>query len=641
MKVLVVDDSLTVRMDLKEALEGAGFEPTLCSTAAEARDALRHVRFALLVVDVLLPDADGVALLAEVRQTSDAPVILLSSEAEVRDRIRGLKTGANEYVGKPYDRAYLVARANELVRGPSGAPGSTTVLVIDDSVTFREGLRERLVTAGYEVAVASGGAEGLRLAAHLRPAAIIVDGVMPDVDGVTVVRRLRLDAMLRTTPCLLLTASDERDAELRALDSGADAFVRKGEDVDVILARLAAAIRGAGPTDRDAPASVLGPKKILAVDDSPTYLQELATQLGRDGYDVVLARSGEAALELLAVQKVDCILLDVIMPGLSGHETCVRMKASPVTRDIPLIMLTAREDRLAMLEGMNAGADDYIPKSSDFEVLRARLRAQLRRKQFEDDNRRIRDQLLTKEIEAAEARAARELAAARAVLVADLEAFSYSVSHDLRAPLRAIDGFARILVEDHGRELSDEGRRVVSVILKNTEKMAHLIDDLLEFSRTTRHVTSFKHVDMSALARDVAQDLTETGRTIDLRIGELPPAWADESMLRQVWQNLIGNAVKYTRPRATAIIEVTGETREGDVVYVVRDNGVGFDARYQDRLFMVFQRLHDATEFEGTGIGLALVSRIVQRHGGWIEGHGVLGEGATFRFGLPVKEEAS
>jgi PAS domain S-box-containing protein len=421
--VLIVDDSLTVRMDLTETFDAAGLATTARATIAAAREALADGAFALVVLDVLLPDGDGVELLREIREnpaTNATPVMLLSTEAEVSDRVRGLSTGADDYVGKPYDPAYLVARARELIEraaGAAAAPDRDTILVIDDSITFREALREALEGAAFRVVVAGSGEEGLQAAARERPAAIIVDGVLPGVDGPSVIRSIRLDAALRSTPCVLLTGSEDAGAELRALDSGADAFVRKEDDTGIILARLTATLRTAGTRqNRRGAASLHAPKRILTVDDSETYLQALAGALRSAEYEVVFARSGEQALELLAVQPVDCILLDLLMPGIGGEEACRRIKTAPTIRDTPIIMLTSLEDRDAMIRGLSAGADDYIAKSNDFEVLRARVRAQMRRKQFEDENRLVREALLRKEIEAMEARAAREVAETRAAL---------------------------------------------------------------------------------------------------------------------------------------------------------------------------------------------------------------------------------
>ncbi len=655
--ILIVDDSLAVRMDLDEAFRNGGFATTLCGTAAAARDALSRSAFALVVLDVLLPDADGVEFLKEVRATpgtSKIPVMLLSTEAEVRDRIRGLKTGADEYIGKPYDPTYIVSRAQELVRKTQPtqtAPSPPGILIIDDSATFREGLKAALEGKGYGVTLAESGEEGLRVAVGLRPRAVIVDGVLPGIDGATVIRRLRQDASLRRTPCILLTASEDSGGELQALDSGADAFVRKEEDIDVTLARLAAVLRSSDASQSvEAESSLLGPKKILAVDDSVTYLQELGAQLRQEGYEAILAPSGEEALELLAVQPVDCILLDVLMPGISGHETCRRLKSSPGWRDIPVLMLTARENREAMIEGINAGADDYISKSSEFDVLKARLRAQLRRKQFEDENRHIREQLLQKELEAAQSRAAGELAETRARLLMDLEAknqelesFSYSVSHDLRAPLRAIDGFSRMLLEGHAQNLDGEGKRLLGVVVDNTRRMGQLIDDLLRFSRLGSTAMQKASVDMSALAKSVALELVEScpGRRIECSMGALSPAYGDPSLLRQVLQNLVGNAFKYSRTREVSRIEVSSRSEEEETVYTVRDNGVGFEMEYAHKLFGVFQRLHSSEEFEGTGVGLALVKRIVERHGGRVWAEGKVNEGASIHFTLPGQGDAN
>ena len=195
--------------------------------------------FDLIVLDVLLPDGNGIDFLRELRTisaTASTPVVMLSTEAEIRDRVRGLKTGASDYIGKPYESAYVVGRSLELLRKFSSAGesrGSTTVLVIDDSATFREELKFVLEMAGYRVVAAVSGEDGLRAAADARPDIIVVDGVLPGIDGATVIRRIRADAAIRATPCILLTASEERSGELEALDAGADAYVRKEEDSQV------------------------------------------------------------------------------------------------------------------------------------------------------------------------------------------------------------------------------------------------------------------------------------------------------------------------------------------------------------------------------------------------------------------------
>jgi two-component system NtrC family sensor kinase len=649
--VLIVDDSLTVRMDLREAFELAGFTNTLCSTLSEARQAISLGSFALIILDVLLPDGDGIEFLREIKTTSSTagtPVILLSSEAEVRDRVRGLNTGADEYVGKPYEQSYVVARAQELLRKKEPAGGSAksrTVLIIDDSPTFREELRSVLESSGYAVVTAGTGEEGLRVAVDSRPAVIVVDGVLPGIDGSTVIRRIRADAVLRSTPCILLTASEERSGELKALDAGADAYVRKEEDTEIILARVTAVLRSSGSSSAVvSTSSLLGPKRILTVDDSLTYLHEVSAQLREEGYDVVPARSGEEALELLSVQTVDCILLDLVMPGLSGQETCRRIKGSPAWRDIPLIMHTALEEQDAMIEGINAGADDYIAKSSDLEVLRARVRAQLRRKQFEDENRNIREHLLQKELEVAAANSARKLAEARATFVeelerknGELEAFSYSVSHDLRAPLRSIDGFSQLLLQDHANKLDAKGQDYLRRVCESARRMGGLIDDLLLLSRVSQAELSRDRIDLSSIARAAVEELKkkDPDRAVSLSIEDHLLAEADSRLIRVAFDNLLGNAWKFTAKVSGPRIEVGTDQQQGGTVFFVRDNGAGFNMTYAERLFRPFQRLHNESEFPGTGIGLATVHRIIDRHGGSIWASSAVDQGATFYFTIP------
>ena len=219
---------------------------------------------------------------------------------------------------------------------------------------------------------------------------------------------------------------------------------------------------------------------------------------------------------------------------------------------------------------------------------------------------------------------------------AELDAFSYSVSHDLRAPLRAIDGFSRLLVDEYAGDLPPEGRRYLGLVSRNTQEMGRLIDGLLAFSRLGQQQLDRRAVDVDAVAREVVAELESAaaGRAVEISVAALPGARADATLLRQVFRNLVSNAFKYTRERDPARIEIGSDAGAGHAVYFVRDNGVGFDMRYADKLFHVFQRLHRAEEYEGTGVGLALVARIVKRHGGRIWAEARPGEGATFYFTL-------
>ncbi|HEV8304401.1 MAG TPA: PAS domain S-box protein [Gemmatimonadales bacterium] len=220
---------------------------------------------------------------------------------------------------------------------------------------------------------------------------------------------------------------------------------------------------------------------------------------------------------------------------------------------------------------------------------------------------------------------------------AELESFSYSVSHDLRAPLRAIHGFARILIEDHRAQLDPEAQRLLGVIDDNTKRMGQLIDDLLAFSRLGRKELDTTRVDMTELVRGIADGLrrAEEDRALEVAVDRLPPARGDRDLLRQAITNLLQNAVKFTRRRPAARIEVGTRADGGETVYFVKDNGAGFDQRYAGKLFGVFQRLHRLDEFEGTGVGLAIVQRIIHRHGGRVWAEGRVDEGATFYFTLP------
>jgi len=605
-------------------------------------------------------------------------VVLLSSEVEVRDRIRGLTLGADEYVGKPYDSGYLIAKVQELIRRRRSHDDLGPLLLIDDSPTFRQSLGEALTAFGYPVIMAGTGEDGLRLASTHRPRAVIVDGVLPGIDGPSVIRHLRLDAALRGTPCVLLTAAKTIDAELRALDAGADAFVHKDEDLDVILAKLHAALRTTGQKPPEETASLLAPKRILAVDDSPSYRELVANALRSDGYEVIAARSGEEALELLSVQPVDCILLDELMPGMGGKETCRRLKESPAIRNIPVVLLTSVEDRASMLEGLAMGADDYIHKSAELEVLKARVRAQLRRRQFEDETRRVRERILKSEIEASEARAAREIAEARAALVEELERknddlrAAYAelqatqarlvqsakmaslgelvagVAHEINNPLAFVLshlGTTEESLRDMERQVGpatlapgqkqwDRALERLAGMRLGLERMRDLVLKLRTFSRLDEG--EVKTVSVRECVESVLTILAHRlGDRIEVRLdhGEPDVIECMPGLLNQALMNLIANGID--------AIEGSGEIRihtaaEGDGYLIrVEDSGRGIPSSHRQRVFEPFFTTKPVGQ--GTGLGLSITYSIVKKHGGTLELTDAPGGGTTVLMRLPLK----
>ncbi|MFC7531062.1 response regulator [Actinoplanes sp. GCM10030250] len=647
--VLIVDDSLTVRMDLHEAFSDGGFATILCATGAEARTAFAGSVFDAAVLDVLLPDADGLELLTELRRTpghGEVITLLLSSESEVSDRLAGLRIGADEYVGKPYDTGYVVSRTRQLLKEPSDSPSDrSTVLVIDDSLTFREKLRDLLEPEGYAVLTAASGEEGLRTAADKRPSAVIVDGVMPGIDGATVIRRVRLDPALRDTPCILMTAADDYATEMQMLEAGADAFVRKQQDLAVVLAKLAAVLRqSAEHLPIEVTGSLHGPGKVLTVSPSRDELEMWAEALLPDGYDLVRASGIDDALELLSAQPVDCIVLGTDGDLDRARESCRRFREVPQVGDLPVVM-TGDEER--MLDCMAAGADDYVRQADVPEGLKVHVRAQIRRKQSHDEARRIREELMRRELDATEERAARRLAETRAALVEELEwrnreleAFSGSVSHDLRGPLQVISSFCEhMLDEEDGEPIGEMTKHRLSRVHAAAMRMADLVESLLILARASRGELRRAHFDMSATARQVIAEVSarDPDRQVTFTVRENMIADADEGLVRVILENLINNAVKFSCKVDQPAIEVGVE---GERFYV-RDNGAGFPADQAGQLFRPFARLHDARDFPGTGIGLTTVHRAVERHGGEIKAESSEGRGATFWFTLPPAEEFS
>jgi len=366
----------------------------------------------------------------------------------------------------------------------------------------------------------------------------------------------------------------------------------------------------------------IAPAKILIVDDEAAQMKALCDTLGDHHYETCGFSSASAALAELDKREFDLLLTDLMMPEMNGIELLqTALKRRP---NLVGIIMTGEGTIGTAVEAMKSGALDYILKPFKLSAILPVLDRALavRRLRLENAALECRVRERTAQVEAANK---------------ELEAFSYSVSHDLRAPVRHIDGFAGMLGESE-KNLSDSGKHYLNLITGAAKRMGNLIDDLLEFSRNSRAELRRQSVNLEKLVDETIERLKpETdGRNIMWERGALPVVQADPGLIGQVLSNLLINAIKYSRERNPAKIEIKCEAETpGETVVFVRDNGVGFDMKYADRLFGVFQRLHREEDFEGTGIGLANVRRIVSRHGGRTWGEGKLGQGAVFYFSLP------
>lgn len=369
--------------------------------------------------------------------------------------------------------------------------------------------------------------------------------------------------------------------------------------------------------------------KVLLVEDNPgdrRLVQEALTDFKGQPFKVETADRLSPALDRLTAGGIDAVLLDLGLPDSSGQQTFDRTKGQ--AQGAAVIVLTGLGDEDLGAKMVRSGAQDYLTKAEvNGHILGRVVRYAIERQRSEQQIRELNEDLenrvrtRTSELEAANR---------------ELEAFSYSVSHDLRAPLRHINGFATILSETAGSSLDSEGQRLLSRILHASEEMARIIDDLLKLARLGRSDLRIEPVSLNEIVDSAISRLSTeiNGRSVRWVRGELPTLKCDRGLMEQAFVNLLSNAIKYTRGREPAVIEIEQQFIDGRCAVFVRDNGAGFDDKHASKLFGVFQRLHHQEEFEGNGIGLATVQRIIQRHGGRVWARGAVDRGATFYFSI-------
>jgi len=372
--------------------------------------------------------------------------------------------------------------------------------------------------------------------------------------------------------------------------------------------------------------------KTLLIEDNPAearLIQELlADETGTgDLFHLEYADRLATGLVRLSAGDIDAVLLDLSLPDSRGSETFTRAKAH--APDIAMVLLTSSGEEAVALNMVKEGAQDYLPKTQvNAGLLSRAIRCAIERKRVDREIRKLNEEL-ERRLQAHTA----ELEAANK----ELKTFSFSISHDLRAPLQGITFSSQILLQDYATQIPTEAQRFLRIVYDGAQEMGRLIEGLLNFSRLGRRPITKQPVKLASLVQEVLDELSQEckGRKVEVRLGYLPDCVGDPAFLKQVFTNLLSNAFKFTRGREQALIEVDCREQQAESVYFVRDNGAGFDMQYASKLFGVFQRLHPSSEFEGTGVGLSIVRRIIQRHGGRIWAEAEVGKGAIFYFTLP------
>jgi DNA-binding response OmpR family regulator len=540
------------------------------------------------------------------------------------------------------------------------------ILLVEDSETQALKLRYLLESEGWEVERAAAAESALDQLNRRLPGVMIVDYHLPGMQGDELCRRVRMNVRTRSIPILMLTAEQTQGREQAGLDSGADDYVSKTVPSEILLLRVRALLRQSAQRV-GLSAAHEGPfrrARLLAIDDSPTYLEYLANALDGEGYEVARSATGEEGIERIMQETFDCVMVDLVMPRMDGIEVCRRIteinhrKAERLPAAV--VMLTSSESEEDMTRGLEAGADDFVGKSNDVVVLRARIRALLRRKFFQEDNQRIIEELKNKEIEMARARAEKEAELHRelqqaynelrqtqdAVMQQErlraLGQMSSGIAHDINNAISPVSLYVETLLESEPN-LSSRTREYLEIIQRAIDDVAHTAGRLREFYRTREAGLSLVPVDLNRIVRQVVEltrarwsDIPQQrGIVIDVRTdlgSDLQTVGGIESEIREALTNLIFNAVDAMPDGGILTLRTSfgqagpGAARCAQVE--VGDTGAGMDEETRRRCLEPFF----TTKGErGTGLGLAMVYGVVRRHSAEIEIESALALGTTVR----------
>lgn len=488
-----------------------------------------------------------------------------------------------------------------------------TILIIDDKEANIYALENLLENGDRVFLHTTEGSEGLKIALKNSVDLIILDVQMPGMDGFEVAQILKTNKKTRDIPIIFASAEKkEYQSIMKGFEEGAVDYLFKPLDPEITKAKVSVLLK------------IQRQKKELI---EKNHSLEKSALLINTSADII----GIVDMNTLQFEEVNQAFTTIL--GYSRQEAI----------ENPITFFHSDTDK-ALIAHLARKADDHL----SFETLVYTKDQQEKslqwmvvvkdKKWFVNARDCTRQKIAERQIKQLNHELQQNLTELGATNK-ELESFSYSVSHDLRAPLRALDGYSEILENNHQDKLDTEAKRLLTVIRRNAHRMGRLIDDLLEFSKLGRKELQKLEINTQKLVDDVVRDLNDTVKhQASINVHPLPPAYADYSLLTQVWINLISNAIKYSSKKETPRIEIGTTERDGATCFFVKDNGTGFNMDYAHKLFGVFQRLHKSSDFEGTGVGLAIVERILTRHNGRIWAEGKVGEGATFYFTLPVKE---
>lgn len=526
------------------------------------------------------------------------------------------------------------------------------IMIVEDSATQAAQLRLALESQGWQVVAKTTAEDALRQLSGELPDLIVVDFSLPNMTGDEFCRQVRMRIDTRIIPIIMLTSHDSIEMETRGLESGADDFVRKSNDLEHLLLRVRTMLRRVSNSSSVLLPVVFNPDKsfVLAIDDSATYRAFLKQQLRGESYGLETIASAVDGLQRMEAEPPDCVLVDLVMPDMNGLEACRRIDEWRRRRGVRtmILMLTANEDTQGLEQALNAGADDFVGKSSDIVVIKVRIRALLRRKFYEDENQRILEELKSRELEAERARMAQEAAEAKATLTeelqravtellqanAELEEFAYAASHDLRSPLRSISALTGWLKTELSANLSSEQIERFELITGRANRLETMVDDLLAFARAGKLESQIEGVDTGALARETFE-LVGAPPSFKFEVAaDMPIVNSPKPPLMQVFANLIDNAVKH-HGGDKGQIRVSSSDEGNLWRFIVADDGQGIPCEFHQRVFDLFQTLKSRDHREGSGLGLAIVKRVVERHGGQIALRSEPGQGADFSFTWP------